>query len=136
MSCQGITKHHLESAEKNDFFVTLRRLAERHELLPDRMRMAEKIEVPNRVVHFGGFGLVRFQTYKGRPVAVKTARVPVLGEYMTGRERERRQEEIKKIRKVRINGTLRQPLVQSQPYYSSNFTGKSFSGAHYPIRTS
>ena len=108
---QGVTGDDLESTDKNIFLVTVRRLAEHHELLPDCMEMEERIEVPRRREDAsGGFSLVRFDTYKGLSVAVRTAKVPILDPEMLDLEKRRRREDIKKIRKVRINGTLRQPF--------------------------
>jgi len=74
-SRQGITKYNLGPAERQVFFVTLRRLAERHGLLPDRMRITEGVEVSDEVIASGGFAHLWSGTYKGHLVAVKTARV-------------------------------------------------------------
>lgn len=108
-SRQGTRECNLNSAEKNAFLVTLRRLAERHELLPDRMRMTENIVVSDEIVAFGGFGDVRPQMYKGRHVAVKTARVPVLKDLQMMRnlmdaQKKKQQEEIQKVQKIRKVG--------------------------------
>ena len=73
--CQGIVSHDLKPAEKQAFFVTLRRLAERRGRLPDRMRVTEEINVSDEIHAYGGFGDVRPGMYKGRHVAVKTMRV-------------------------------------------------------------
>jgi len=75
MIFQGILTHGLKPADKQAFFLTLRRLAEGRGRLPDRMRITETIEVSDELSDFGGFGDVRFGTYKGHPVAVKTLRV-------------------------------------------------------------
>ena len=86
---QGIVE--CKPAEKKAFFVTLRRLAERHGKLPERMMITETIEVSDEIFAFGGFGVVREGTYKGERVAVKTAKIPLLKNF-------------DKIRKVSING--------------------------------
>ena len=70
----------------------LRRLAEYHTLLPDRMVIKEEFEVSSDIVFSGGFGDVRSGTYKGDRVAVKTARVS--------------EPEKLKIRKVSIDGVF------------------------------
>ena len=92
-SFQSIEGHDLKPAVKNGFLLTLRRLAERHELLPDRIVIREQIEVSDEMLAFGGLGSVRSGTYMGCLVAVKTARVPARGN-------------LQKIRKVRINDIL------------------------------
>ena len=72
---QGIIGHNLELVEKRAFFITLRRLAERHRRLPERIRTKEKIEVESdEILGSGGFADVRPGTYEGRPVAVKVMR--------------------------------------------------------------
>jgi len=90
---QGITEQHLKTAEKAAFFLTLRRLAEQHELLPDRMRIREPIEVSNEIAAAGGFGDVRIGWYDEGLVAVKTVRVAA-------------RDNIQKIRKVSISGVF------------------------------
>jgi len=90
---KGTTGHALTPTEKHAFFVTLRRLAERHGKLPDRMMITEEIDVLDEIHAFGGFGEVRNGTYKGDRVAVKTARVPLVGD-------------LTKIRKVGIDDIL------------------------------
>jgi len=90
MVCQGIVSHDLEPAEKQAFFVTLRRLAERRGRLPNRMMVTEEIKVSDEIHAYGGFGDVRPGTYKGRHVAVKTMRVTTPANFP-------------KIRKVSIN---------------------------------
>lgn len=57
------------------------------------MMITEVIDVPDKIHAFGGFGEIRDGTYKGARVAVKTARVPSLGD-------------LTKIRKVSINDIL------------------------------
>lgn len=103
---QGITEQHLKPAEKNAFFLTLRRLAERHALLPDRMIIRETFEVSDEISAAGGFGDVRSGTYNGDLVAVKAARVSGRGD-------------IQKIRKVSIGGifTPRGPTIPLQRFY-------------------
>ena len=90
-SRQGVAKHNLKTVEKNAFLLTLRRLAERHDLLPDRMMIREKIEVSDKIVASGGFGDVRPGVYMGGSVAVKTVRIAS-------------RNNLQKIRKVRICG--------------------------------
>jgi len=87
---QGIAGYNLEPTEKLAFFVTLRRLAERHGRLPDRIMITEEIKTSDETLIFGGFGYVRPGTYKGRHVAVKTMRAEA-------------RDKLPKIRKVRIN---------------------------------
>ena len=74
-SCQGIMEGNLKSAEKNTFRVTLRRLAELYQLLPDYMVITSGLEVSDKIIASGGFGDVRSGMYMGSAVAVKTAKV-------------------------------------------------------------
>ena len=97
---------------KNAFFVALRRLAENHQLLPDRMKMKERHEVSDEIHVSGGFGDVRPQQYMGRRVAVKTAKA--LGredlqkvKKLKGARKDKKLEEIQKTRKVGIHGVLK-----------------------------
>jgi len=87
---QGIAEHNLKPAEKQAFFVTLRRLAERHGKLPSRMRIMEKIEVAEELLASSGFADLRSGMYGEHLVAIKTLRV-------TGRD------DYVKIRKVSTN---------------------------------
>ena len=120
---QGIIEHNLKPAEKNAFFLTLRRLAERHGLLPNRLVIKEKIEVSDDILTSGGFGDVRRGRYKDRFVAVKTAKVNPKA------DRE-------KIRKVSIGAFSHLPVARPQTSCPSDFTRRSFSGTDYPIQTS
>jgi len=120
-SPQGITKCNLKPPEQSAFVITSRRLAERHQLLPHRIRVAEELEVLDEILAFGGFGDVRCGTYMGHPVAVKTTRIPA-------------QKDLQRIRKVSIGGFLHRPGAVSN-ILPSDFTGKSFSGVHYSIQT-
>jgi len=95
---QGIMEHELKPPMKHAFFVALRRLAERHQLLPDRVKMKEKHEISDEIHVSGGFG--------ERRVAVKTGKA-------FGREdlqklkklaSARRDEELKKIQKTKKAG--------------------------------
>ena len=99
----------------------LRRLAERHGLLPDRMRITENIEVPEEILAFGGFGDVRLGTYNGGAVAVKAMRVAALDNFL-------------KTRKVSIN-VDHMGCGLNHPSRPSDFTGRLFSGKDCPIRT-
>jgi hypothetical protein len=72
---QGIAEHNLKPAEKQAFFVTLRRLAGCHGRLPESMIITDKVEVPDKILSSGGFADVRSGTYMGHLVAVKTVRV-------------------------------------------------------------
>ncbi|KAF9645811.1 kinase-like protein [Thelephora ganbajun] len=72
---RGIAKHNLKITEKQDFFVTLRRLAARHGRLPDSVIITDKIEVEDKILASGGFADVRSGSYKGHRVAVKTLKV-------------------------------------------------------------
>jgi len=78
---QGIVGHNLKPVEKPALFITLRRLAERHGLLPDRIRIREKVEDSDEVLGSGGFGDVKSGTYEGRPVAVKIMRISAKGDF-------------------------------------------------------
>lgn len=120
-SLQGIAEHSLETAEKNAFVLMLRRLAELHDLLPDRVVLKEEIEIPGGVLASAGFGDVKCRKYKGALVAVKTVRVAA-------------KDDLQKARKVRIDDTF--SFTRSQPLCSSDSTRRSFSGKRCPIRTS
>jgi len=90
-SRQGITNHILKTTdERNAFFIALRRLAEHHELLPDRVVVKQKVDVSHQLPKFGGVGGVEFGEYMGDPVAVKTTRVAT-------------RDNLQKIRKVSIS---------------------------------
>jgi len=78
---QGITAYNLKHTEKQAFFVTLRRLAERHGRLPDRLTITEEIEISDETLTFGGFACVRSGRYKGRLVAVRTMRTKARAEF-------------------------------------------------------
>ena len=80
----------------------------------------EEIEISDGTLIFGGYGYVRPGMYKGRLVAVKTMKAEVRDEFLM-------------IKKVSIN-VGHQGGTRSQPFHSSDFTGKSSSGRHYPIR--
>jgi len=71
----------------------LRRLAERHDLLPDRVVLEGKLEKPDGILASAGFGDVRCRKYKGALVAVKTVRVAP-------------QDDFRRIRKVSVNSTF------------------------------
>ena len=87
---QGIAaEHNLRPAEKQAFFVVLRRLAERHGLLPSSMRIEGRIDVSDELHASSGFADVRSGTYRGHLVAIKTLRVTARDDFV-------------KIRKVRI----------------------------------
>ena len=117
----GDLRVHLKPAEKQIFFVILRRLVERHEVLPNRIVVQEEIEVQDRILASGGFSDVRCGTYMGRLVAVKTARIAP-------------RDDFQRIRKVSINvGQSGFGLNHSAP---SNFAKKSSSGVCCPTRTS
>jgi len=73
---QGITEPNLKPGEKHFFFVTLRRLAERYGRLPERVMITENLEVQDKILAFGGSGIVREGRYKGDRVAVKTLKIP------------------------------------------------------------
>ena len=88
-SPQGITQHNLETTERHAFSTALRRLAERHELLPDRVVVKQKVDVSHQLLTFGGVGGVGLGEYIGDPVAVKTTRVAT-------------RDNLQKIRKVSI----------------------------------
>jgi len=103
---QGITGQHLKPAEKNAFFLTLRRLVELHELLPDRMMIRETLDVSDEISAAGGFGDVRSGTYNEGPVAVKATRVAA-------------RDNLQKIRKVGTSSifTRAAPTVPLQRFY-------------------
>ena len=120
---QGIAgEYQLRPTEKQAFFVALRRLAERHGLLPSRMRIAGRIEISDELLASSGFADLRSGTYKGCLVAIKTLRVTARDDFV-------------RIRKVRVNGLASRDGV-SQQFHSSDFARKSSSGAPYRIRTS
>ena len=118
---QGIAGHNLRAVEKNNFFVTLMRLAGRHGRLPDSMIITEKIEVSNQVLASGGFADVRTGTYEGHLVAVKTIRVF-------------EQVDFRRTRRVSISDLFLSLGTRSQSSCSSNSARMSSSGTHYPTR--
>ncbi|KAF9647778.1 kinase-like protein [Thelephora ganbajun] len=71
----GIAQYNLEVAEKQAFFVTLRRLAGIHGRLPDSITITENIEVTEEIRASGGFADTRAGRYMGSLVAVRTMRV-------------------------------------------------------------
>jgi hypothetical protein len=87
---QAIAGGNLKPAQKQAFFVTLRRLAGIHGRLPESMVIREKVEVGEEILVSGGFSDIRCGTYKGYPVAVKPLRIAKTDDLM-------------KIRKVRVN---------------------------------
>jgi len=117
---QGVTGRNLKPIEERAVLITLRKLAERHGLLPFRIRIKERIEISEEALGSGGFGDVKSGTYKGRRVAVKIMRISAKDDFA-------------RIRKVSIDIGL--PEHASQPSYPSNFTGRSSSGARCPIET-
>ena len=88
--CQGLARYNLETAEKQAFFVTLRRLATIHGRLPESMVITKKIAVTDKILASGGFADIRTGKYVGHVVAVREIRVP-------------EQDNILKIRKVSID---------------------------------
>jgi hypothetical protein len=116
--CQGIAEHDLEPAEKQVFFVTLRRLAGRYGRLPDSIIITERIEVEDKILASGGFADVRCGRCMGHLVAVKTLRVA-------------KKDDLLKIRKVSVNNAIFASHLGRGLNYpsSSNFAKKSFSGA-------
>lgn len=80
-------KHNLRRAEKNSFFITLRRLAASHGRLPGSVMITESIEVSSEIRASGGFADVRCGTYQGHQVAVRALRVTT-------------QDDVSKIKKV------------------------------------
>ncbi|KAF9644344.1 kinase-like protein [Thelephora ganbajun] len=96
-------QHKLKAAEKQAFFVMLRRLAGTHGRLPDSIMITENIEVEGEIRASGGFADVRSGRYMGSLVAVKTLRVAA-------------QDDLQKIRKqfckeVILWSTLSHPNV-------------------------
>ena len=77
------------SAEKQAFFLALRRLAGIHGRLPESMIIMNKIKVSSKKLATGGFANIRKGTYLGALVAVKTVRTD-------------KQDDFMKIRKVSI----------------------------------
>ena len=121
---QGIaTEHNLGPAEKQAFFVALRRLAERYGLLPSRMRIAERIEVSDELLASSPFADLRSGTYRGHLVGIKTLKVTARDDFV-------------KIRKVSVNGILAPSRCAASTVYSSGFARKLSSGAPYHIGTS
>ena len=73
---QGLAEHQLRGAEKQTFFVTLRRLAGKHARLPQSMVITDKIEYSsNQPQKSGGFADIKPGRYRGCDVAVKVLRV-------------------------------------------------------------
>ena len=87
---QGIVEQNLKATEKRDFFVTLRRLAGTHGVLPGSMMITEEIEVSDKIFASGGFADVRTGTYMGHLVAVKSMKIA-------------EQDKLPKIRRVSIS---------------------------------
>ena len=113
--CQAITDGKLKSAEKQAFFLALRRLVGVQGRLPESMTITDNIDVEPDILASGGFADVMCGTYLGHRVAVKTLRV---GE----------QDDVLKIRKVSVGVVSANRWIE--PFCSSNFAKKSFSGAH------
>ena len=88
---QGIAEHNLKAAEKQAFFLALRRLAGIHGRLPESMIITDKIEVSGNILPSGGAADVRTGTYLGAAVAMKAMRVNEQDDFM-------------RIRKVSIYG--------------------------------
>ena len=76
-SLQSLAEQELTNAEKQAFFLTLRRLAGHHGRLPDSMIITEEIETPDTIPASGIFVDVKRGIYMGQLVAVKTMRVPM-----------------------------------------------------------
>ena len=76
------TEHDLRPAEKQAFFVALRRLAERHGLLPSRMRISGGIEISDELLASTGLADLRSGRYRGRTVAIKTLRVTARDDFV------------------------------------------------------
>jgi len=95
-SLQGVAKRNLEPTDKRPFFITLRRLTERHKLLPDRVKIKGSIEVLDKLLGSGGLADVKSGTYEGRPVAVRIMRISVKDDFA-------------RKRKVRINAGHQEP---------------------------
>ena len=87
--CQAIVDGKLRSAEKQAFFLALRRLAGAQGRLPKSVTITENIDAGEDILASGGFADVTCGTYQGCRVAVKTLRV---SEY----------DNVEKIRKVGI----------------------------------
>lgn len=83
---QGIAEANLKLAEKQAFFVALRRLAALYGRLPDSIIITERIETSGDVLASGGFADVRRGTYMGCLVAVKTMRVAVQDDFLKMRK--------------------------------------------------
>ena len=79
---QGIAEHNLKTAEKQAFFVVLRRLAGIHERLPDSMMITKNIMISDKILASSGFADVRTGMYMGHLVAVKTMRVAEWDDYL------------------------------------------------------
>jgi len=120
---QGLAEHNLKTAEKQAFFVTLRRLAAIHGRLPESMMIAEDLKVSDKIVASGGFADIRIGTYMGHLVAVKNVRAT-------------EQDGFLKTRKVSINDVFRPLGMRFRLPFSSNFAKKLSSGTRCPIRTS
>ena len=94
---QGIAEHNIKTAEKQAFFVALRRLAGAHGRFPDSMKITKNIMISDKILASGGFSDVRTGMYMGRLVAVKTMRAAEQDDYL-------------RLRKVGIDDTLSSTL--------------------------
>ena len=82
-----MAEYDLKPAEKQAFFITLRRLAGSYGRLPDSMMITEKIEVSGGILASSGLSDVRSGVYMGQyPVAVKTMRVAALDDLLRMRK--------------------------------------------------
>jgi len=86
------------------------------------MMITEEIKVSNEVLASGGFSDVRTGMYKGRLVAVKTIRLA-------------KQDDSRRVRKVRINDTFSAAWNTVLTILHSNFAKKLSSGTHCPTQT-
>jgi hypothetical protein len=120
---QGLAEHVLQTAERQAFFITLRRLAAIYGRLPESVVITEKVKVSDDILASGGFADVRTGTYKGHLVAVKTMRVA-------------KQDDIVKLRKVSVCDILPAARNATLTIFLSYFAKRLSSGIRCPIRTS
>lgn len=89
--CQAFEAENLDSATKGACLAALRRLAEDHGALPQRLCIPEAVEDTGGEIIKGGCGEVRRERYKGMNVAVKKTTI-------------KSDKEIARKRKVSVDG--------------------------------
>jgi len=108
--CQAATKRVPQHAMNDTFLVAIRRLAEHHVLLPDRLKMPDGFVVSPDIALSGGEGSIRRQELLGKTVAVKIAKIPEISDTVAqGKKvtvwRNKKLKQIQMTKKVSINTT-------------------------------